>query len=402
MKRIALLLLFIPLYAGAYDLGVLLDQSAGVGGIKDDSSSDYSAVLIPRFSTLLGDTGDVFVSAGLTASYEQEDFTFVTELLRSEITWRFDGLRIKAGRLSYADPLNFVVDGLFDGAQVLYDTTMGVFSAGAWYTGLLYKKTAKITMTGKDFLSYYTTLDYGDFADTYFASRRMLMALSWEHPSLAELVRLKCALTGQFDLNNYDDTPYTPYHSQYATLKAGIPVQRLVFELGGAIQIAQTDDDVGVGLAGELGVSWAPPAAFQSQFSLNGRFTSGNAESGSVVAFVPVTTKDQGNVLKARLSGISAISADYTARFHRSFSSSLSASYFVRSDLGTYAGYPASAATENGYLLGGELFARLIWSPASDVRLNAGGGFFLPSLGNVAPDADPQWRIELGLVLALY
>ena len=399
MKKIALLLLlFIPLYAGAYDLGVLLDQSAGVGGIKDDSSFDYSAALIPRFSTLLGDAGDIFVSAGVTASYEQENFTFVTELLRSEITWRFDGLRVKAGRLSYADPLNFVVDGLFDGAQVLYDTTMGIFSAGAWYTGLLYKKTAKITITGEDTLSYYSKLDYGDFADTYFASRRMLMAVGWEHPSLAELVRLKCALTGQFDLNGYD----TPYHSQYATLRAGIPVQRLVFELGGAIQIAQAADEFGVGLAGELGVSWLPPTAFQSQLSLNGRFTSGNAESGSGIAFVPVTTRDQGSVLKAKLSGISVLSADYTARILQSFSSSLAASYFVRSDLGTYKGYPASAATEDGYLLGGELFARVIWSPASDVRLSAGGGFFAPALGNVAPDAAPQWRIELGLVLALY
>ena len=394
MKKLALLLLlFVPFYAPAYDIGVLLDQTAGVSGIGDeDSDFDYSASLVSWFSTPLGDSGDMFVSAGLTAGYEYEEGFFAAELLRTEFSWRFNNaLRLKTGRLSYADPLNFVVDGLLDGAQVFYNTAMGTLNAGFWYSGLLYKKTTKITMTGDDFASYYDN-------KKYFASQRMLMTAGWEHPALMELIRLRASLTGQFDFNGGD----TRYHSEYLTVKAGMPLERLVFELGGALQLAQDAGESGVALAGEIGASWEPPTPFKSQLSFNGKFTSGRAEDDSIAAFVPVTTLEQGDVLKARLSGLSALNLDYTARFRRELSSSLAMTYFVRSDLATYAGYPAIVATEDGYCLGGELFGRVMWSPVSDLRLNAGGGIFLPALGNVAPKADPQWRIELNLVLALY
>jgi len=399
MKKIALLLFLVPFYAGAagaYDLGVLLDQTAGVDGIGDETAFDYSAALIPWFSTPLGDAGDVFVSAGLTAGYEDKKGFFIPELLRTEISWRFNSaLRLRAGRLLYTDPVDFVVDGLLDGAQVFYNTTVGTFNAGFMFSGLLYKKTTRITMTAEDFISYYDD-------DKYVASQRMLLAVGWEHPALMELVRLRGSFTGQFDLNGGD----APYHSQYLTVKAGMPLQRFVLELGGALQIAQgaaqDAHESGVALAGEIGVSWEPPAAFQSRISFNGRFSSGRTESGSVVAFVPVTTMDQGDVLKAKLSGLSALNLDYTARFRRELSSSLGLTYFVRSDLGTYMGYPAGVATEDGYFLGGELFGRVIWSPVSDVRLNAGGGVFLPAMGNAAPEAEPQWRIELNLIMALY
>jgi len=397
MKRLALLLLFlVPFYAEAYDIGVLLDQTIGVGGIGSDTALDYSASLIPWFSMPLGDEGDLFVSAGLTAGYEDKKGFFVPELLRTEFSWRFSSaLRLRAGRLSYADPLNFVVDGLLDGAQVSYNTTMGTFNAGFLFSGLLYKKTTKITMTAEDFISYYDIHKYA-------ASQRILMAVGWEHPALMELVHLRASFTGQFDVNGRD----TAYHSQYLTVKAGMPYKQFVFELGGALQLAQnsTPDagESGAAFAGEMGVSWEPPSA-SSLISFNGRFTSGRTESGSVAAFVPVTTMEQGDVLKARLSGLSALKLDYTARFRQDLSSSFALTYFVRSDLGTYTGYPWGGTADNkGYFLGGEFFGRVIWSPVSDLRLNAGAGVFLPALGDALPEADPLWRIELNLILMLY
>jgi hypothetical protein len=410
MKKIALLLLLVPFYAGvtgAFDFGVLLDQTLSASGIAgDDAAVDYSASLIPWLSTPIGDSGDLFVSAGLTGSYENKKGFFVPELLRTEFSWCFsNAFRLRAGRLAYADPLNFVVSGLLDGAQLFYSTEVGTFNAGVMYSGLLYKKTTQITMNFGDYISYYSTLDYGNFADTYFASRRMLMTIGWEHPALMELVRLRSSFTGQFDVNARG--PDTAYHSQYLTVKAGIPLQQVSLELGGALETMQDMEQegvhkVGVALAGEFGVSWTPPTVFQSQLSFTGRFGSGRTETGSVAAFVPVTTMEQGYVLKAKLSGLSALNLDYTARFRQALSASLDLTYFLRHDLGTYMGYPASVADEKSYLLGGELFGRVIWSPVSDLRLNAGGGVFLPAMGNVAPDAKPLWRIELNLILALY
>ena len=400
MKKLALLLFLVPFFAGAaaaFDFGVLLDQTVGVEGIGGEAALDYSASLIPWFSMPLGEEGDVFVSAGLTAGYEDEKGFFVPELLRAEFSWRFsNALRLSAGRLSYADPLDFVIDGLFDGAQVFYSVGMGTFNAGFLYSGLIYKKTVKITMTGADFDSFYDTRQYA-------SSRRVLMVAGWEHPALMELVRLRASVTGQFDLNSRD----TAYHSQYLTVKAGIPLERFAFELGGALETAQVaaqdEREFGLAFAGEIGASWQPPAAFESQLSFNGRFASGRTESGSIFAFVPVTTLEQGAVLKARLSGLSALNLDYTARFRPDLSSSLGLTYFVRSDLATYMGYPWGGQADNeGYFLGGELLGRVIWSPVSDLRLNLGGGVFLPAMGNVAPEAKPLWRIDLNLIIALF
>jgi len=410
MKNIILLLLLVPASLGAFDTGLLLLQNAGLDGDKSgidlSNGADYTATLIPRFSFFPGKSNswDVFISAGVTANYDNDEWSFFPELLRTEISGQIGSFRMKAGRIPYADPLNFVVNGLFDGAQFFVDTTAGTFNAGAWYTGFLYKKKAYITMTPEDYISYYfIPLDYNYFADTYFASRRVLAALSWEHPSLAEIIRFKFALVGQFDLN----ARYNPYHSQYASLKAGILVKQFVFELGGVFQTAETiraaeEERFNIGYAGELGVSWALPMAIQSQLSLNGQYSSGRAESGIVAAFVPITAKEQG-ILKARFSGISIIDLDYSIHFHQTLSAGLTASYFIRNDLGTYRGYPLNdSGNSDGHFLGGELLGRLIWSPISDLRFNLGGGIFFPSLGDAAPDADYRWRVELGLILSIY
>jgi hypothetical protein len=140
-----------------------------------------------------------------------------------------------------------------------------------------------------------------------------------------------------------------------------------------------------------------PPAPFENRLSLLGRFSSGVAEDGSLAAFLPITTAFQGEILKAKLSGLSMVSLDYTARLHRACSASAASSYFIRSDLGTLPNY----GTE-GYFLGNEFFGRLLWSPVSDMQINLGGGAFLPVLGDAAPKADVQWRVELNVILALY
>ncbi|MCL2067725.1 MAG: hypothetical protein FWG99_09710 [Treponema sp.] len=390
---------FAPVSLNAFDFGLLLNQSAGYGGFGVDADGDYEVDIIPRLSVLLGDNGDLYLSGGFTAGNNGEDWYHYPELLRSEFSWSFGSSKIKAGRMPFADSL-FVAEGLFDGAQLSFDTMAGFFTAGVWYTGLLYKERANIVMTGEDYISLFEELDYSDFSGTYFASRRLMAALGWEHPSIAELVWLRLDLIGQVDLNNRD----TLYHSQYLTGKIGIPFKAFEFELGGGLELAQSvykdDDDFSVGLAGEVGVYWTLPAGFNSLLSFTGRFTSGEADDGAIAAFVPITSTAQGNILKAPLSGLSILSLDYTARLYKTFSMGMTISHFVRSDLATYKSYLGEE--DEGYSLGTELFARFLWSPVSDIRLNLGGGVFLPSLGNVATDADPRWRVEMTAILALY
>ena len=397
MKRIVLLLLLIfPAYLHAYDFGVSLNQELGYGGTGGDNEMDYTGGLIPWFSSSLGNSCDLYISAFVKVVYEYEQTVFLGELLRTELSWRFDNFKIKLGRIPYAAPQDFIAEGFFDGAQVLYDTKIGTFYAGGLYTGLLYKKSANITMTPEDTLLYYTLLDYDKFSDTYFASRRMLAVVGWEYPEIAGKIRGKAALLGQIDLNNVDN----PYNSMYISAKAAIPVKQFIISTGISAQVAKPNKETEIGLAGELGVLWIMPTSFYSQFSLIGRFSSGKTDSLS--PFIPITTAPQGSVLQAKLSGLSAFFMDYYLKPGSTVAAGLTISYFYLNDKGTFTSYPLNSADTGGSALGGELFGRMVWNPLTDLSLSMGAGIFLPSMGNANPKADKQWRLELGLILILY
>jgi hypothetical protein len=257
-------------------------------------------------------------------------------------------------------------------------------------------------MTYEDITLLDTPLDWNDFANTYFASRRLVAALQWEHPSVAEHLHLSVALVGQVDVNNRD----TSFHNQYLIASAALPVGRFVFGLGGALEMGQyvngNETDFRFAFAADAGVHWVPPAPFHNMLSLTGRFTSGVADDGNVYAFTPITAMSHGSILQARISGLSVLALNYTARLHHTFSAGITASHFVRSDLGTFVEWPVYGETNGGYFLGTEFFVNAMWSPVSDLSLNLGGGMFLPSLGNAAPNADARWRIDLSLTLALF
>ena len=396
-KRLGLLfiLLTLPLLVWAFDFGLIFDQSVGRGGYSGDSSADNTSSLIPRFSTLLGDRGEIFISAGIMAEYVNDSWSFVPELLRTELTWHFDFGDLRIGRMNYSDPLGFIAEGLFDGGRFSYDSNFGTFSLGGWYTGFLYNRRVNITMTDDELRAYNAVLDYDDFANSYFAPSRFLYALDWTHNGIGTgFIRPGFSFLGQFDLSDSE------LHSQYLTASLSLPLDAFLFNLGGSLAFIQDSGDSDMAYAAEARIAWVPPTAFGSRLSLLGRYSSG--KSGNTAAFLPITTKFQGSILKAKLSSLSMISLDYTARLNRSFSINAASSYFIRNDLGTYNRYPVDSENNSGNLLGNEFSGRLYWSPYSDLAINVGAGIFMPSMGNVSTGEKNLWRVELGLVLSLY
>jgi len=95
-------------------------------------------------------------------------------------------------------------------------------------------------------------------------------------------------------------------------------------------------------------------------------------------------------------------SLDYTAKPLQTVAAGLTFSYFYLSDKYTYTSYPVNPVDNSGSALGGELFGRAVWNPLTDLSLSLGAGIFLPSMGNINRAADPQWRLELGLIIVLY
>ena len=369
----------------AVDFGLIVDQSAGYGGVASGAAADYTGAFVPRFSALIGGAADIYISAGLIIEHGSGAARFVPELLRTEFTWLFGIGGLKAGRMYYSDPLGFIANGLFDGARVSFYTTLGTFSAGAWYTGLLYKRRADITMTPRE-VEAYAVEPFNDFANTYFAPRRVAAALEWEHLSLGGALQARAAVIGQFDTGG-------GLHSQYIEAKGTLPLLRAVtFDMGGCLELIQNDGTFGIAGAAELGIQAALPTPLRDRLSFTARYSSGG--------FLPLTTREQGDILRARLSGLSLLSLDYTARLFPTLAAGVSSTYFIRSDLETYTAYPVTVDS-GGYALGNEFFARLMWNPFSDLELSLGGGVFLPSLGDAAPGAAAAWRVELNLIFGL-
>jgi len=417
LKLLACMLIFFPGLSSraplwGADIGLFLDQTTEYHGSENEGIFDfgrgdtfgksdaleYSGTLIPWFSAFPGDNSGFYFSASITADWKKETLSYTPELLRTEFSWHSESGEARLGRMKYTDPLGFIADGLFDGAYLSLDVGRGNVSMGAWYTGLLYKERAKITMTPAELQSYNTPLDYENFTDTYFAPRRVISALEWGHSGLAEQAQIRLALLGQFDLARENSID-----SQYLTGRISVPIVDLTIDLGGCVEAVEYSDEYKIALAGEMKFSWMFPA---TRLSLMWRYSGGMPDNtdSQMTAFLPLSTVYQGDILKAKISGLSVVSLDYLCRMHRTLSTGLTASCFIRNDLGTYSGYPLTADGDNSgnSILGTELFGRLLWAPISDIQINLGGGAFLPKMGNVARDVPFLWRVEMNFILVLY
>jgi hypothetical protein len=389
----------------AFDFGLTTNTSIELFNEGNDTVPpgwvEFRSDIVPSISFLLGDSGELFLSAGLTIGVKEKKFHFIPELLRTELSFRFGSWGINAGRMQYTDPLGFITSGLFDGVRVSHHSTLGSFGFGVWYTGLLYKMNANITMTPEELAYYYAPFSYGNFFSSYFAPGHFIMSLDWMHMSITHHLQLKAALTAQVDLSNGGNK----YHSQYITVKAVGTLNSFIFELGGSLEPvefkAAGTTNFQIAFALDFGVFWMPPTPFDSRLSLTGRYASGNT-AGTLGAFIPITNKFHGNVLMARVPGISLLTLDYTAWFINSLEASLSMAYFIRNDKETYISWPVDMEDNTGNFLGPELFAQLAWRPFSDLQVNFGAGVFLPALGNVNRGGKVGWRIGLSANITIF
>jgi len=381
----------------AFDFGLVFSQDAEIKAPTfnfNEADTDISGVLLPRFTMLLGTTGDLYISAAV--KYEINPFLIIPELTRTDASFNFGYANIRIGRMLYRDPLGIIADGLFDGAQVTLITRGGNIRAGGWYTGFLYKERAAITMTDNELKSSYAKVDYNDFSNTYFAPPRILAALEYDHPAIGGFLGLKTSVIGQFDLGE------DKLNSQYFTVDISLAGKSLILDLGGCLELIEYNSKVTPAYAADVGLTFILPTVLEKHITLSGRYSSGVSDDESIGAFLPLTTIPQGELTEAKLSGLTLLSADFTGRLTKSLSANMAFTYFIRNDLGTYRYYPVTNIDSNGHFLGAEIFGRLIWTVSTGVRLNLGTGVFLPNFGDAAPDADVLWGAKLNLAISIY
>jgi len=388
---------FCSLSLNAADFGLVYNQKVDVTVPVSDlgeTNSDISGVLFPWFSVPLAEGSVFYFSAAV--NYDTDPFEIIPELTRTDLTFNLGYANISFGRMFYTDLLGIIADGLFDGARVSIITGNGNIRFGAWYTGYLYKKRNEITMTPKELHSMYVKVDYSDFADTYFAPPRTLAAIEYDHPSVGGNLSLKTSIIGQFDSG--DDK----LNSQYFSVGVSFPVNSFIFDIGGCFELIEYNNKTSPAFAADIGLTYILPTKLEKQIKLSGRYSSGVSEDESVGAFLPLTTIPQGDVIDAKLSGLSLLSLDFIGRLSKPLSTNVSFTYFIRNDLGTYSYYPVLGTNSDGHFVGAELFGRLVWNITSGARMNFGTGVFLPKLGNAAPDASMLWRTKLNLILSIY
>jgi hypothetical protein len=395
-------LILISLAAGgAYsqDFGGVLSYTMELENLSADGAHiDFRSTpkISPWASIPLPNNLFLSLSASFSAVYEtDQDWAHIPEVDRLELTWQpRPGIFVEAGRFEYADPLGIVASGSFDGAAVSLGIEKKRLSLGAFYTGLLYKKTANITMTG------YDAFDYGD-ADAYWAPPRAFFSALYAMPGLFSWKdTLSVGFIGQFD---FRDGENAKLHTQYLMAQYLIsPLNALTLNAGGVFGFSEQEGaDPRVNYAFTFQADWFLPTKMDDLFSLRLRYASGLADSSQAQGpFTPITTVSQSSIFSAPLSGLFAASMILTLRPLEQLSIVKETNILMRTDLATFSAEGLDPNSDS-HMLGMELFFNVIWAPFSDLGLTLGGGFFLPFPNSAfVDDAPAKWLVSLGLIVS--
>ena len=392
MKHFLLVLIFLTLVCGSVfsvDFGLLTDQRVETGNISFVSNS----IFIPWFSYNIMEEKSlsIYLSGLFSLKYQRAmssyelyelggELIFVPEISRFGLRYRPNQrLLMEAGRIAYSDNLGLTAYGLFDGIRFQFNFSAGTLSAGAFYTGLLYKDTAQILMTAADAAGFVNK-------ENYFAPKRFLANIRYDTP-LFEFHTISLEALAQFDLNQNDEF----LHSQYGEVMVEFYPQ------GNAGLIAGVLFETMESSEGKFNAAFGALARFRldipvinSGINLTGKFSSGVLNE-TFTAFTPVSSSAMGNIFSETISGLALVSAGYTVRLHRTLFADAAALYFMR----TY-----NDLLVDGNFYGGEIQASVAWQPFDELRLTLGSAAFFPSWGNIYDDVQPLYKIKAGLTLS--
>jgi len=396
MRRVLLLLVLLLCVVGAIfslDFGLLMEHEI-------EATNDlffYSPSLTPWLSWDGGKNISVYASGIMFLEYYNyytitdgsgwAKPVFKFDLTRTAVSLNInERMSLEAGRVRYDDVLGFTAAGLFDGARFQMVLPQGAINIGALYTGLLYKESALILMTGNDVLRYYEPWD--NDLSCYFASSRVLTTARWDMPLFGDANTLSAEVLVQFDLNGSDDY----LNSQYVEAKYEFyPTESIGLSAGVLLQAMQNSEGAAAAFGLFAGMGMEMPGALNDWISAYIKFTS-DSSNENFPAFMPISSVSQGEVFQAPLSGLMLVSGDYSLRITKTMYTEAFLRYYIK----TY-----NDPSTEGNFYGGEIWGSLAWQPFDDVRLTAGGGLFFPGLGDVYPDdTDLMWKVNVLLSMS--
>jgi hypothetical protein len=398
-KPLSLILLFLGAAAFAADFGVILGAEGEYAGAINPEGFSLTGYASPWVSVVRNDTLNFYASGKVACDYAENDDppgAFFFEPERTELNWRpAPLLAVTLGRQRFRDALGLAASGLFDGAGGSLDFGIGRLSLGAFYTGLLYKESAKILMTSNDLQNYQKSPD-AEGLSGYFASRRVLLALTGEFPGLTPRTALTVQGLAQFDANDTPDKLHTFYLEGRFMAE---PLEPLHVEAGVLGELLRGDELRG-SAAVSAGLDWEVPGVLSDLLSAKFLWTSGRS-GDKASAFVPVGGVSGGSIFDPGLGALMSAGLSYQARPLSALSAGAGAAYFIRTDLETLGDADLDGDSESR-LLGGEVYGSLVWAPDPAIRLNLLGGAFFPGWGGAfREDAPVRWKVNVGLIVSL-
>jgi hypothetical protein len=385
--------------AFAADFGVLASAEPEFNSASGEDDFSFTGSLRPWLSAAPSEKTQLYFSLKLSLDWEDKELQpFLVELDRTEFIWRpAEGIFLDLGRQYVKDRGELILSGLFDGVSGNMSLGRVRLGLGAFYTGLLYKETAEITMNAGDLEKYAAKLDYTDW-DSYFASRRVLFMINGEVPDLSPRTSLAFTVLGQFDVNDAGNGD--ALHTQY--LEIGYffaPLETLRFSAAAVFGLAEEAGDTRLHFAASAGAEWEVPGALPDLFALRGRWSSGEVND-TAGAFIPVRSSAQGLVFTPKLSGLATVKGSYTARLRQTVSAEAGFTYFFRTDTETVSD-PELDPLSDSRLLGGEASGTVTWAPDSALRFWIGGGAFFPQMGGACiSGAETRWKLLAGAAVS--
>lgn len=396
MKRLLFLAVILLLCANilfSLDFGLLAEQKFEW---EQEKTFTYSPLFTPWFSWEWNNGFAVYASLHFPLKYrisddDSNDYGWGTpgfkfEFSRTSLSYTGNpNFSVEAGRVMFSDNLAVTSFGLFDGVHYQMPLPIGNLSAGFFYTGLLYKETAKILMTGTDIMNYAEEWDRN--MRYYFASRRLFGAGRLDMPFL-EYHNLSFEAIFQFDCNAEEDW----LHSQYFQAQIEFFTSKKIGLTGGVFfETMQADDDFSIAFGGLGIVRIDLPTPLNDGLKVSSKFCSGEWND-AFSAFNPISSQSQGEIFPEPFSGISVTKVNYDVRILPSLFAELSMSYFLKTTV---------TPDDKKIFYGGEFWTAVAWQPFDDLRGTFGAGVFFPRLGNVYPDdTDPLWKISVGVAIS--
>ncbi|MCK5735007.1 MAG: hypothetical protein KAH21_00960, partial [Spirochaetaceae bacterium] len=276
----------------------------------------------------------------------------------------------KAGRQLTGDPAGLIVDAPFDGIDFSVDIGEHVFTAGAGYTGLVFRESAEFFMTEIDVKR-----------DSVLSTPRMMEYLLWEMPAAASWLNLSAYFLSVQDLTSTEEqSSYSNsrFNTSYLELYArGFLGESFLYDLSLVGQYgtykSASEATVLAGI-GRLGLSWIGDHSRLGMDLIGssgddwGRegYLLGPTTETELSQYLPLSiVSTQGFVVEFELGNLTSLGLFYAQRPSETFSWEMRTTTFLRTALGPVSTGLVSEVG-NGHFMGQEGLVSFFWRPKSD------------------------------------